>query len=128
MNVATRFGDLNLRQEALYILTTINSCHPRRAASISAMSIFPIPIIASKARLAAARSESVIAAVRARGVICQDTPHLSLHHPHVLSWPPFPTITCHKRSVSAWSSVAIWKEKASLCLNAGPPFLQQMNG
>ena len=26
------------------------------------------------------------------------------------------------RSVSAWSSVAIWNEKASLCRKAGPPF------
>jgi hypothetical protein len=66
--------------------------HPRRAASIAAMSIFPIPIMASNARLAAARSGSVIAAVRARGVICHDSPHLSLHQPHALSWPPFRTI------------------------------------
>jgi hypothetical protein len=61
---------------------------PRRAASIAAMSIFFICIIASNARLAAARSGSVIAFVRAIGVICQDNPHLSLHHPHALSWPP----------------------------------------
>jgi hypothetical protein len=27
----------------------------------------------------------------------------------------------HRRSVSAWSSVAIWKEKASLWRKAGPP-------
>lgn len=33
--------------------------HPRRAASIAAMSILPIVIIASNARLAAARSGSV---------------------------------------------------------------------
>ena len=59
--------------------------HPRRAASIAAMSIFVISIIASKARLAAARSGSAIAAVSARGVICHDRPHLSLHHPQALS-------------------------------------------
>src|ERR1700719_2341973 len=53
---------------------------PRRAASIAAISIFFIPIIASNARLAAAGSRSESAAIRARGVICQDTPHLSLHH------------------------------------------------
>jgi hypothetical protein len=41
------------------------------------MSIFLIPIMASNARLAAARSGSVIAAVRTRGVICHDSPHLS---------------------------------------------------
>ncbi len=58
---------------------------PRRATSIDAMSIFPICIIASKARLAAARSGSAIAAVSARGVICHDRPHLSLHHPQALS-------------------------------------------
>ena len=43
---------------------------PRRAASIAAMSIFPICIIASKARLAAERSGPVMAAMSARGVIC----------------------------------------------------------
>src|SRR5215470_13367797 len=65
---------------------------PRCAASIAAMSIFLISIIASNARLAAARSGSVTAFVRAIGVICQDNPHLSLHQPHALSWPPLPTI------------------------------------
>src|SRR5262245_53748185 len=65
---------------------------PRRAASIAAMSIFFICIIASNARLAAAVSGSVTAFVRAIGVICQDNPHLSLHQPHALSWPPLPTI------------------------------------
>src|ERR1043165_1417914 len=65
---------------------------PRRAASMAAMSIFFISIIASNARLATAGSGSVIALVRAIGVICQDKPHLSLHHPHALSSPPLPTI------------------------------------
>src|SRR5512143_1411170 len=65
---------------------------PRRAASIAAMSIFFISIIASKARLAAAGSESVIALVSTIGVICQDKPHLSLHQPHALSSPPLPTM------------------------------------
>ena len=64
---------------------TIDEHHPRRAASIAAMSIFPICIIAAKARLAAARSGSAIASVRARGVICHDRPHLSLHQPQALS-------------------------------------------
>ena len=63
---------------------------PRRAASIAAMSIFFICIIASNARLAAAVSGSVTALVRAIGVICQDNPHLSLHQPHALSSPPLP--------------------------------------
>ena len=36
-----------------------------------------------------------------RGVICQDTPHLSLHQPHALSWPPLPTMAFQERSVSA---------------------------
>ena len=65
---------------------------PRRAASIAAMSIFFICIIASNARLAAAGSGSVIALVRASGVICQDRPHLSLHQPQALSSPPLPTM------------------------------------
>src|SRR5690606_21536414 len=63
---------------------------PRRAASILAMSILRISIIASNARLAAFRSGSLIASVRARGVICQDRPHLSLHQPQALSRPPLP--------------------------------------
>jgi len=79
---------------------------PRLAASIAAMSIFTIPIIALNARSAAAGSGSAIAAVRTRGVICHDSPHLSLHQPQTLSSPPFSTIAFHKRSVSAWSSVA----------------------
>ena len=54
-------------------------------------------------------------------MICHDSPHLSLHHPQALAWPPWPMIACHRRSVSAWSSVATWNENASLCLNAGPP-------
>src|SRR5207344_1914894 len=65
---------------------------PRRAASIAAISIFFMCIIASNARLAAAVSGSVTAFVRAIGVICQDNPHLSLHQPHALSWPPLPSI------------------------------------
>src|SRR5580765_4572439 len=69
-----------------------NTFQPRRAASIAAMSIFFICIIASNARLAAAGSGSVIAFVRASGVICQDNPHLSVHQPHALSSPPLPTI------------------------------------
>ena len=59
---------------------------------MAATSIFRIVIIASNARLAAAGSEPVNAFVRATGVICQDSPHLSLHQPHSLSRPPLPTI------------------------------------
>jgi type I restriction-modification system DNA methylase subunit len=51
-----------------------SAAHPRLAASIAAMSILRIVIIASKARLAAARSGSVNASIRARGVICHDRP------------------------------------------------------
>jgi hypothetical protein len=58
---------------------------------MAAMSIFFICIIASNARLAAARSGSVTAFVNARGVICQDRPHLSLHQPHARSSPPLLT-------------------------------------
>ena len=56
------------------------------------MSILFIVIIASNAHFAAARSESVVASISTRGVICQDKPHLSLHHPHALSVPPLPTM------------------------------------
>ena len=63
---------------------------PRRAASIAAMSIFFICIIASKARLAAAVSDRLPLWSGAIGVICQDNPHLSLHQPHALSSPPLP--------------------------------------
>ena len=62
------------------------------AALIAAMSIFFIVIMASKARFAAVASELVTAFVRASGVICQNRPHLSLHQPHSLSWPPWPMI------------------------------------
>jgi len=65
---------------------------PRRAASIVAMSIFPIVIIASMARFAAARSGSVVASISTRGVICQENPQRSLHQPQALSLPPLPTI------------------------------------
>ena len=58
---------------------------PRRADSIVAMSIFFIFIIASIARFAAARSGSVVASSRARGVICQANPQPSVHQPHWLS-------------------------------------------
>jgi len=64
---------------------------PRRAALIAATSIFFIPIIASNARFASA-PPTASASVSTRGVICQETPHLSLHQPHALSWPPLSTI------------------------------------
>jgi hypothetical protein len=63
----------------------------RRAASMVAMSIFFIGIIAAKARLASA-PPAASASVSARGVICQERPQRSLHQPHALSWPPLPTI------------------------------------
>src|SRR5215217_409058 len=65
---------------------------PRRAASIVAMSIFLIVIMASMARFAAARSGSVVDSSSARGVICQEKPQRSLHQPQALSWPPLPTM------------------------------------
>ncbi|BDT57721.1 hypothetical protein MasN3_12150 [Massilia varians] len=80
---------------------------PRRAASIVATSILRIVIIASNARFATAGSGSAMPSLSTRGVICQDSPHLSLHQPHALSWPPLPTMAFHRRSVSSWSSVAI---------------------
>ena len=50
-----------------------------------------------------------MAVVRARGVICHDTPHLSLHHPHALSWLPLLTIAFHKPFEFEFSnSMAVW--------------------
>ena len=57
---------------------------PRRRSSSSS-------IIASNARFASS-PPAASASVSTRGVICQETPHLSLHQPHALSWPPLPTI------------------------------------
>ena len=65
---------------------------PVRARSMAAMSILRIAIIASKTRLAAARSGSFMPEVSATGVICHDTFHLSLHHPQAFSCPSFLTI------------------------------------
>ena len=62
---------------------------PRRAASIAATSIFRIVIMASNARFASA-PPAAMASVRTRGVICQEIPHLSLHQPQALAWPPLP--------------------------------------
>jgi hypothetical protein len=73
---------------------------PRRAALIAAMSIFFMPIIALKARFASS-PPAANASVSTRGVICQETPHLSLHQPHWLSWPPLPTMAFQYRSVSS---------------------------
>jgi len=64
---------------------------PRRAALIAAMSIFFMPIITLNARFAPS-PPAANASVSTRGVICQETPHLSLHQPHALSCPPLPTI------------------------------------
>jgi hypothetical protein len=54
---------------------------PRRAAMIVATSIFFTPIVASNARFASS-PPAASASVSMRGVICQETPHLSLHQPH----------------------------------------------
>ena len=64
---------------------------PRRAAVIAATSIFFMSIIASNVRRASS-PPIASASVSTRGVICQLTPHLSLHQPHALSWPPLPTM------------------------------------
>jgi len=50
-----------------------------------------MPIIASNARFASS-PPAASASVSTRGVICQKMPHLSLHQPHWLSWPPLPTM------------------------------------
>ena len=68
------------------------SSYPLRAASIVAMSIFTICIIASIARFAEAVSGSLIASINTRGTICQLNPNLSLHQLHAISCHPFLTI------------------------------------
>jgi hypothetical protein len=78
---------------------------------MAATSIFFMPIIASNARLPPA-PPARNASISTRGVICQEMPHLSLHHPHALSCPPLPTMAFQYRSVSSWLSVAIWNENA----------------
>src|SRR3954451_14047074 len=69
-----------------------SAVYPLKAASIVAMSIFVIGIIASKARLAAAVSRLVVASSRARGGICQEKPHRSLPQLQALSSPPLSMI------------------------------------
>ena len=66
------------------VVTPAEDRQPRRAALIAATSIFFMPIIASNARFASS-PPAASASVSTRGVICQDTPHLSLHQPHALS-------------------------------------------
>ena len=53
--------------------------------------VYFIFIIASKARFPSA-PPAPSASINTRGVICQEMPQRSLHHPHWLSAPPFPTI------------------------------------
>jgi hypothetical protein len=72
---------------------------PFTARSIAATSILPIGIMASKARLAFSPPE-LMASISTLGVICHDTPYLSLHQPQALSWPPLPTMAVQYFSVS----------------------------
>ena len=58
---------------------------------MAATSIFFMVIMAENARFASAPPFDS-ASVSVRGVICQEMPHLSLHQPHALSWPPLPTM------------------------------------
>jgi len=68
--------------------------------------VFPISIIAAKARLASS-PPAAMASIRTRGVICQEIPHRSLHQPQALSLPPLLTMAFQYRSVSSWVSVQI---------------------
>jgi hypothetical protein len=56
-------------------------------------------------------------------VICQEKPQQSLHQPHWLSTPLLPDDRIPVVVRLFLISVAISKEKASLCLNAGPPLI-----
>src|ERR1051325_7995077 len=77
-----------------------HSHQPRRAASILAMSILSMSIIAAKTRLASA-PPAAIASVNTRGVICQEIPQRSLHQPHHFASPPLVIIAFQYRSVSS---------------------------
>jgi hypothetical protein len=55
------------------------------------MSIFPISIMAAKARRASS-PPALRASISARGVICHEMPQRSLHQPQALSSPPWRTI------------------------------------
>ena len=91
-SMRNQFGEFsNFGEPQVLIRENRYSTHPRRAASILAMSMFFIVIIASKARFAS-RPPAASASVSARGVICQERPQRSLHQPQALSWPPLPTI------------------------------------
>jgi hypothetical protein len=83
--------ELHYGPTAAIIDLRVAATQPRRAALIAAMSIFFMVIIASNARFASS-PPAAIASVSTRGVICHETPHLSLHQPHALSWPPLPTM------------------------------------
>lgn len=63
----------------------VHDVQPRRAASMAAMSILRICIMAAKARAATPGSGSLIASISTRGVICQHSPQRSLHQPQSLS-------------------------------------------
>src|ERR1700722_2251728 len=88
-----REGEHPLRVRACFPFRTNSDVgvQPRRAASMVAMSIFFIVIIASKARFASP-PPAASALVSARGMICQERPQRSFHQPHWLSVPPLPTI------------------------------------
>ena len=76
--------------------------------------------MASIARADLSASGSFISSVNRVGMICQDTPYLSLSQPHGPSSPPSVS-RLQNRSTSSWLSQFTWKETASLKVNSGPP-------
>ena len=85
------------------------------------MSIFFCFIIAAVAAAETFLSLLSVSSVSRRGKTCQDTPKRSFSQPQTLSSPPSAVKAAQSRSVSAWSSVAIWKENASVGRKTGPP-------
>jgi hypothetical protein len=65
---------------------------PFRAASMPAIPILRIVIIAWNTRLRVAEFGSAKPCVSAMGVICQEMPRRSWHRPQALSLPPLPTM------------------------------------
>ena len=85
------------------------------------MSIFFISSIASMTLFDFAGSGSFSISPRTVGLICHDSPYLSLSQPHGPSYPPSESLF-QNRSTSSCDLQSTENDKASVNLNWGPPF------